>query len=41
MASPERAAQAGQIDAIESLRGIAALLVLVYHLAELMKLPLP
>jgi len=30
-----------QLNAIESLRGVAALMVVVYHLAELVKLPLP
>ena len=29
------------LDAIESLRGVAALMVLLYHLAELVKMPLP
>ena len=30
-----------QLDALESLRGVAALMVLFYHLAELVKIPLP
>ena len=29
------------LDSIESLRGVAALMVLLYHLAELVKIPLP
>jgi len=32
---------AKHLDSIESLRGIAALMVLLYHLAELVKIPLP
>ena len=30
-----------QLNAIESLRGVAALMIVIYHLAELVKLPLP
>lgn len=30
-----------QLNALESLRGVAALMVLFYHLAELVKIPLP
>jgi peptidoglycan/LPS O-acetylase OafA/YrhL len=30
-----------QLNAIESLRGVAALMVLLYHLVELLKVPLP
>lgn len=33
--------QVRHLDSIESLRGVAALMVLLYHLAELVKIPVP